>query len=121
MEHHSTNSTYAIGGDRVGASTVLSEAATENIGKYGRMRREYLQEYQPEFYNQLLLSGKLQVHLLEINYTAHQRLGRIMRELAKRAGAAKKLKASTSLKWAGLMNTWKVRVEKRILSELIYH
>lgn len=58
MEHHSTNSTYAIGGDSVGASTVLSEAATENIGKYGRMRREYLQEYQPEFYNQLLLSGK---------------------------------------------------------------
>ncbi len=51
MEHHSTNSTYAIGGDSVGASTVLSEAATENIGKYGRMRREYLQEYQPEFYN----------------------------------------------------------------------
>ena len=90
MEHHSTNSTYAIGGDSVGASTVLSEAATENIGKYGRMRREYLQEYQPEFYNQLLLSGKLQVHLLEINYTAHQRLGRIMRELAKWAGATKR-------------------------------
>lgn len=85
------------------------------------MRRESLQEYQPEFYNQLLLSGKLQAHLPEINYTAHQRLGRIMRELAKRAGAAKKLKASTSLKWAGLMNTWKVQVEKRILSELIYH
>ena len=116
MEHHSTNSTYAIGGDSVGASTVLSEAATENIGKYGRM----LQEYQPEFYNQLLLSGKLQVHLLEINYTAHQRLGRIMRELAKRAGATKELKASAPLKWAGLMNTCKVQAEETILSELIY-
>ena len=83
MEHHSTNSTYAIGKDSVGASTVLSETATENIGKYGRMRRKYLQEHQPELYNQLLLSGELYVHLLEINYTAHQRLERMMPELAK--------------------------------------
>lgn len=120
MEHHSMNSTYAIGGDSVGASTVLSEAATENIGKYGCMRREYLQEYQPEFYNQLFLSGKLHAHLLEINCTAHQRLGRIMPELAKRAGATKELKASAPLKWAGLMNTCRVQAEESILSELIY-
>ena len=98
MEHHSTNSTYARGEDSVGASTVLSEAATENIVKYGYMRRECLQEYQPEFYNQLFLSGKLQAHLLEINYTARQWLGRIIPELAKRAGATTELKASTSLK-----------------------
>ena len=83
------------------------------------MRRESLQEYQPEFYNQLL-AGKLQAHLPEINYTAHQRLGRIMRELAKRAGATKELKASAPLKWAGLMNTCKVQAEETILSELIY-
>ena len=30
------------------------------------------------------------------------------------------LKASASLKWAGLMNTCKVQVEERILRELIY-
>nr|WP_326213678.1 TnpV protein [uncultured Oscillibacter sp.] len=88
-----------------GTSAVLSEAATENIGKYGCIQREYLQEYQPEFYNQLFLSGKLHEHLLEINYTTYQRLERIMPELTKRAGAAKELKASASLKWAGLMNT----------------
>jgi hypothetical protein len=120
MEHHSTNSTYAIGGDGVGTSTVLLEAATENISKYGCMRREYLQEYQPEFYNQLFLSGKLYAHLLKINYTAHQRLGRIMPELAKQTGATKELKTSAPLKWAGLMNTCKVQVEESILSELIY-
>lgn len=81
------------------------------------MRRESLQEYQPEFYNQLLLSGKLQAHLPEINYRAHQRLGRMMPELAKRAGAIKELKASASLKRAGLMNTCKVQAEEHILSD----
>nr|WP_325189267.1 TnpV protein [uncultured Oscillibacter sp.] len=53
----------------------------------------------------MFLSGKLHEHLLEINYTTYQRLERIMPELTKRAGAAKELKASASLKWAGLMNT----------------
>ena len=84
------------------------------------MRREHLQKYHPEFYNRLFLSGKLYAHLLETNYTAHQRLGRIMPELAKRAGATMELKASASLKWARPMNTCKVQMEESILRALIY-
>ena len=37
----------------------LSEAATKNLGKYGRMRKQYLQEHRPGLYNDLLLSGTL--------------------------------------------------------------
>ncbi len=37
MEYYSTDPTYAIGEGSVGASTILSETATENIGKYGCM------------------------------------------------------------------------------------
>ena len=33
----------------------LSEAATENMGKYGRMRKQYLQAHKPELYNSLLV------------------------------------------------------------------
>ena len=33
----------------------LSEAATENLGKYGRMRKQYLQAHKPELYNSLLV------------------------------------------------------------------
>ena len=42
----------------------LSEAATENLGKYGRMRKQYLQTQKPELHNSLLLSGTLHTHLL---------------------------------------------------------
>ena len=42
----------------------LSEAATENMGKYGRMRKQYLQAQKPELYNSLLLSGTLYTHCL---------------------------------------------------------
>lgn len=35
----------------------LSESATDNLGKYGRMRKQCLQAYRPGLYNSLLLSG----------------------------------------------------------------
>ncbi len=98
----------------------LSEAVTENLGKYGRMRKQYLQEHMPELYNSLLLSGTLHTHLLEIDQTARKRLELMMPEMAKAAGATKELKTHDPLCWAGLMNTCKAQVEEVILSELIW-
>lgn len=98
----------------------LSEAATENMGKYGRMRKQYLQAHRPGLYNRLLLSGTLYAHLLEIDQTARKRLELMMPEMAKAAGATKELKAHDPLCWAGLMNTCKAQVEEIILSELIW-
>ena len=97
----------------------LSEAATENLGKYGRMRKQYLQEHKQELYNSLLLSGTLYAHLLEIDQTARKRLELMMPEMAKAAGATGELKALDPLRWAGLMNTCKAQVEEVILIELI--
>ena len=98
----------------------LSEAATENLGKYGRMRKQYLQAYRPELYNSLLLSGTLHTHLLEIDQTACKRLELMMPEMANAAGATEDLKAHDPLRWAGLMNTCKAQVEEIILNELIW-
>ncbi len=97
----------------------LSEAATENLGKYGRMRRQYLQAHRPGLYNSLLMSGTLYAHLLEIDQTARKRLELMMPEMAKAAGATGELKALDPLRWAGLMNTCKAQVEEVILIELI--
>lgn len=98
----------------------LSEAATENLGKYGRMRKQYLQEHMPELYNSLLLSGTLHTHLLEIDQTARKRLELMMPEMARVAGATEELKAHAPLRWTGLMNTCKAQVEEVILIELIW-
>ena len=98
----------------------LSEAATENLGKYGRMRKQYLQAHKQEIYNSLLLSGTLHTHLLEIDHTARKRLELMMPEMAKAAGATEDLKAHDPMRWAGLMNTCKAQIEEIILSELIW-
>ena len=46
---------------------VLPEEDREPIGKYGRMRKRYLEEYRSVIYNQLFVSGKLFSHLREID------------------------------------------------------
>lgn len=98
----------------------LSEAATENLGKYGRMRKQYLQGHKPGLYNSLLLSGTLHTHLLEIDQTVCKRLELMMPEMAKAAGATEDLKARDPMRWVGLMNTCKAQVEEIILNELIW-
>ena len=98
----------------------FSEAATENLGKYGRMRKQYLQAHRPELYKSLLLSGTLHTHLLEIDQTARKRLELMMPEMAKATGATKELKAHAPLLWVGLMNTCKAQAEEVILSDLIW-
>ena len=90
----------------------LSEAATENLGKYGRMRKQYLQAHKQEIYNSLLLSGTLHTHLLEIDHTARKRLELMMPEMAKAAGATEDLKARDPLRWAGLMTPARRRWKK---------
>ena len=90
------------------------------LGKYGRMRERYLREERPVLYNRLILSGKLTGHLAEIDRTANRRLEQIMPELKKSMGLTEELKAQDPMKWAGLMNNAKSKVEEMILEELIF-
>ena len=111
---------YTKNGDYLIPNLTMSQQPEGSLGKYGRMRKKYLQENRPGLYNRLLLSEKLQAHLLEIDETARRRLEQMMPELAKSAGATEALKASDPLKWTGLMNTCKAQAEEIILNELIY-
>jgi hypothetical protein len=115
------NLSYQQNGDYLIPNLVLSQQPTQSIGKYGRMRQKYLQENRPGLYNRLLLSEKLQAHLLEIDEAANRRLEQMMPELAKEAGATEKLKASNQLKWVGLMNNCKAQAEEIILNELVFN
>jgi len=113
------NLTYSQNGDYLIPDLTMTEQL-EPIGKYGRMRRNYLKEHRPTLYNSLLLSEKLYPHLLEIDRTANSRMELMMPELMKSAGVTESLKAADPVRWVGLMNTLKAQAEETILAELIY-
>ena len=112
--------TYTRSGDYWIPDLSLSQQETQPLGKYGRMRKKYLQEHRPVLWNSLILSEKLYPHLREIDETANSRLEQMMPELMRSAGVTEALKASDPMKWVGLMNSLKAQAEEVILTELIY-
>ena len=112
--------TYGANGDYLIPNLTPTEQERQPLGKYGRMRKQYLQEHRPVLWNSLLLSEKLYPHLREIDETANSRLEQLMSGLMKAAGVTEALKASDPMKWTGLMNELKAQAEEVILNELIY-
>ena len=112
--------TYLRSGDYLLPNLTLEETEARPLGKYGRMRRTFLQAHRSMLWNSLLLTGKLQAHLMEIETTAQNRLEQLMPRLAEEAGATEELKARDPLRWAGLMNACKAQAEEIILAELVY-
>ena len=102
---------YIQYGDYLIPNLTLGEQPTQPIGKYGRMRKIYLQEHHAARYNYLVLTEKLYPHLLEIDQTANERLERLMSPMMKAAGITEQLKVADQMKWVGLMNTVKAQVE----------
>ena len=90
------------------------------IGKWGRMRREYLKEHKPIQYNCLLLSGKLWTHLADLNEQAQDRLDRIIEQMKTAEGITEDLKANDPMAWVCAMNNIRNRAEEIILQKLIY-
>ena len=116
---NSTALQYTQNGDYLVPDIELNQPQTP-LGKYGQMRKTFLKENRPVLYNHLLLSGKLYLHLAEIDQAAKQRLEQMMPQLAKDAGATEDLKARDPMQWTGRMNTCKAQAEEVIRNELIY-
>ena len=114
------NLTYTKNGDYLIPDLSLTEQENRPLGKYGRMRRKYLEEYRPILWNQMILTETLFPHLREIEETANRRLEQMMPVLMKAAGVTEDLKARDPMAWVGLMNNCKAQAEETILSELVY-
>lgn len=90
------------------------------LGKYGILRKTYLKQHQPMMYDRLLLVGKLDAHLQEIDALAMDQVDRIIADLAAKEGVNEQLKATDQLRWVGLMNSFKAAAEEQILREIVY-
>ena len=98
----------------------LKEAEQRPIGKYGRMRKRYLKEQHPVFFSELLLSGKLYPHLMEIDDACEGLIELLVLHMAKREGVTETLKAADQMEWVRRMSSVRSRAEEIVLHELVY-
>ena len=111
---------YICTGDYLIPDLKLPEE-TRPIGKWGRMYRDYLKEYHPIQFNNLVLSGNLWTYLADLNEQANQRLEVLITQLKSAEGVTEGLKASDPMSWTQRMNNIAARAEEIIREELIYN
>lgn len=96
--------TYVLGEDDIYYPDLqLSEETNYNIGKFGHMRCEYLKEFRHRYYMELLLDGKLNEYLHEIDEECYEMLDRIVEQMKEKQGVTEELKAENQMMWVGKM------------------
>ena len=114
------NLDYMQNGDSLIPNLTLHETEPKPLGKYGRMRKKYLQEHRQVLWNSMILSETRYPHLRKIDETANRRPEQMMPELMRQNGVTEELKAKDPMMWTGLKNNLKNQAEKIILTELIH-
>ena len=111
--------TYTRKGDYLFPNLMISEEPTQ-YGKYGMLRKTFLKENKRNWYQSMMLTGKLERHLQEIDETANEQMERISSQMAQKEGVDEKLKAADPMLWVQRMNSIRSRAEETVLRELVY-
>ena len=90
------------------------------IGRWGRMHRDYLKEYRPVLFNQLVLSGNLWTYLADINEQARQRMDVLVEQMMASEGVTEELKETSQMEWVRRINNIQNQAEEVIQNQLIY-
>ena len=91
-----------------------------SIGIWGQRRRQYLRGHRKALYNALLLSGKLDNHLADINQQAEDMFFQLVKQMAEQEGITEQLKADSQMEWVGQMNNIRSAVEEIVNTEIIF-
>ncbi len=111
---------YVLVGDYYFPALILAEDSRP-VGRWGRMYKRYLKEHHPTQYQVLLLSGRLNTYLADIDAQAEEQLELIIQQMAECEGVNEELKATNQMEWVQRMNNSQNRAEEVIKTTLIYH
>lgn len=110
--------TYHRKGEYLFPNLVLQEKAVA-IGKYGMLRMTYLKQNKKNWYQSMMLTGKLDNHLVAVEEAAEKRMAMLMKELTERFPAPDK--AGNQIAWVAHMNNLTAMAEECVLTELVYN
>ena len=100
---------------------VLEASPPGPLGKFGRMRKRYLEQRRDGTFSTLILSGQLTQHLQDIDQAARDQMATLIRQLAATEGVTEELKDRDQMEWLRRMNSIRNRAEEIVMNELIYN
>ena len=87
---------YVLVGDYYFPALILAEDSRP-VGRWGRMYKRYLKEHHSARYQALLLSGRLNSYLADIDAQAEEQLELLTQQIAEREGVNEELKAANHI------------------------
>ena len=108
---------YRQVGDYQIPTMVLENQSDRVLGKYGRMRRTFLEQNNPMLLSDMILTESLFPHLWEIEDTAKARVEQLMAQYLEKNPAPDK--ATNQMAWVQHMNSLKAQAEEVVMTELI--
>ena len=106
--------TYTNQGDYRLPNLIAPEEPEVHLGKYALLRRSYLKNHRRILFTNLLTSGKLNAHLMEIEEAAQNRMEQIVKAMVAQEGVTEELKASDQMEWVRRMNAIRDSAEEVI-------
>ena len=110
-----------VGGYLLPSLGIATIEESRSIGKYGLLCKSYLKDYKPGWYQSMLLTGKLDKHLVDIDEQARERFERIIEQMKQVEQVTEELKAKDLLAWVQAMNSIWNRADEIVRQQLIYN
>ena len=112
--------TYHREGDYLIPDLYLPEQPEKSIGKYSRLRLNFIKEHKKGLYTELLISGTLKQHLVEIDENVSDKVNELIKQLAEVEHIDENLKEYHQMEWVQAMNNIKNRAEEIVFNEILY-
>lgn len=111
---------YELQGDYYLPCLKLPKEESRHIGIWGQRHLRYLKQHRKVLYSELLISGKLNDYLADLNEQAEELFSRLVKQLAEKEGVTETLKAENQMLWVQKMNNLQNAAMEIVSNELIY-
>jgi hypothetical protein len=111
---------YELQGDYYLPCLVFPEGEDKPVGVWGQRHLRFIREHKRGLYTGLLLDGKLNSYLADIDQQAEEMFLRLVKQMAEKQGVNEELKAADQMAWVGRMNNIQAAAREVVKQELIF-
>lgn len=111
---------YELQGDYYLPCLKLPEKEQQPVGLWGQRHLRYIRQHKKLLHSSLMISGKLNSYLTDIDRQAEDMFSLIVKQLAEREGITEKLKAKNQMEWVQQINSIRNRAIEIVNTQIIY-
>ena len=112
--------TYKQVGDYLLPDIPVAPQTEKFIGVWGMRHHSHLRKINKVLFSRLVISGKMNDYLADIDKQAEEMFSQLVKEFAERDGITETLKATDQMEWVRKMNAVQAQATEIVNKEMIF-